>query len=134
MNLRLLAGLAGLASAALAFAAAAQPTPGCFFVRDIGDRTAGGPHTLYFKVKDRSHMHAIAYFHVETKRDCDTGPDSNSQHAAFRVSSSAFAAGHAEMICKADDLVVAAGTVCPIATIERMLPKEVAALPRGIRP
>ncbi|HEX3367362.1 hypothetical protein [Phenylobacterium sp.] len=133
MNLRRLAGLAGVATVALASAAAAEPTRGCFFVRDVGDRTVGGPHTLYFKVKDVSHMHAVAYFHVETKHVCDA-VGSDTEHGGFQISSNVLSARHAQMICKADDLVITAGTVCPIATIERMLPQEVAALPRRIRP
>jgi hypothetical protein len=133
MALRRLAGLAGLAVAALAFAAAAQPAPGCFFVRDIGDRTVGGPHTLYFKVKDRAHMHAIAYFHVETRHACDTAR-SDTAHGGFDVSSYDRATGRAEMICKAEDLAISAGVPCDIASIERMTPEEVAALPRHIRP
>jgi hypothetical protein len=133
MNLSRLAGLAGVAAVALASTAAAQPTAGCFFVRDIGDHTVGGPHTLYFKVKDVAHMHALAYFHVETKGVCDT-LGSDTEHGGFQISSNVVSAKRAQMICKADDLVITAGTNCPIATIERMLPQEVASLPRGIRP
>jgi hypothetical protein len=125
--------LAVVATIALTSAAAADPAPGCFFVRDIGDPTVGGPHTLYFKVKDRAHMHALAYFHVETKGVCDpTG--TSTEHGGFEIYSSVFSSKHAQMICKPDDMVIRAGTVCPIATIERMLPEEVAALPRHIRP
>jgi hypothetical protein len=133
MRLLLLTALAGVATVALTSAAAADPTPGCFFVRDIADPTVGGPHTLYFKVKDRAHMHAIAYFHVETKGDCDP-VGSSTEHGGFDVYSGVFSSKHAQMICKPDDVVIRAGTVCPIATIERMLPAEVAALPRHIRP
>jgi hypothetical protein len=133
MHWRLLAGLAGVASVALASTAAAEPTPGCFFVRDIGDPTVGGPHTLYFKVRDRSHMHALAYFHVETRSDCNvTGTDT--EHGGFHVYSNVFSSRHAQMICKPEDVAINAGTNCPIATIERMSPAEVAALPRHIRP
>lgn len=60
--------------------------PGCFFVGDIGDRTVGGAHTLCFKVKDQSHMHAAAYFHLETKGSCNTGPTSVDQHRAYGIS------------------------------------------------
>ena len=133
MTLRCLAGLAGVAVAAVAFAAAAQPAPGCFFVRDIGDRTVGGPHTLYFKVKDRAHMHAIAYFHVETRHTCDTS-HSDTEHGGFEVSSNRPDTRRALMICKPEDLAINAGVPCDIATIERMTPQEVAALPRRIRP
>ncbi|HZZ32394.1 MAG TPA: hypothetical protein VFE10_10410 [Phenylobacterium sp.] len=134
MKLRFLAGLLGVAAAAAAFSAAAQPPPGCFFVRDVGDRTVGGPHTLYFKVKDRAHMHAIAYFQVETAGACNTAPDSSSQHAAFRISSTVLAAGDAAMICKPGDLWITAASPCPVASIRMMSPKDVAALPEGIRP
>ena len=78
-------------------------------------------------------MHAIAYFHVETKGVCDA-KDTPTEHGGFDIGSNVFSSKHAAMICKADDLVIRAGTVCPIATIERMLPEEVAALPRRIRP
>jgi hypothetical protein len=133
MNLRRLAWVAGVATAALAFAAVAQPAPGCFFVRDIGDRTVGGPHTLYFKVKDQAHMHAIAYFHVETQHNCDTSA-SDTQHGGFRIGSTRVNVRRAEMICKPEDVKIDTGVRCPIATIERMTQQEVAALPRLIRP
>jgi hypothetical protein len=131
MNLRLLAGLAGVATLALASTAAAQPAPGCFFVRDVGDRTVTGPHSLYFKVKDVSHMHALAYFHVETRGQCGTGEVG---HGNFTVSSNVVSPKRDQMICKADDIVITDGVSCPIATIERMTPQEVAALPRNLRP
>ena len=133
MTSRLLAGLAGVATLALASAAAAQPTHGCFFVRDIGDRTVTGPHTLYFKVKDRAHMHAIAYFHVETRHTCDTAR-SDTDHGGFEVSSTRPETRRAQMICKPEDLAINAGVPCDIASIELMTPAEVAALPRHIRP
>jgi hypothetical protein len=134
MHRHLIAGLAGVAAVTLASAAAAQPAQGCFFVRDIGDRSVGGPHTLYFKVKDRAHMHAIAYFHVETQSACDTSR-SDTEHGGFGISSSVLSASRAQMICKPDDVVINTGRItCPIASIERMLPEEVAALPRRIRP
>jgi hypothetical protein len=131
--MHLLAALAGFAIAAAAFPAGAQPAPGCFFVRDVGDRTVGGPHTLYFKVKDRSHMHAIAYFHVETKGDCDTGR-APTEHAAFTVSSTVTAAGTAQVICNVNELAIAAANYCPVASVQRMSRAEVAALPRRIQP
>jgi hypothetical protein len=131
MNMRLLAGLAGVATLALASAAAAQPARGCFFVRDVGDRTVTGPHSLYFKVKDVAHMHAIAYFHVETRGQCGTGEVG---HAKFEVHSNILSAKRDQMICSANDIVITDGVTCPIATIERMTPQEVDALPRRLRP
>jgi hypothetical protein len=131
MNLRLVAGLAGVASLALASAAAAQPPPGCFFVRDVGDTTVTGPHTLYFKVKDVSHMHALAYYHVETRSACGTGEVG---HGSFLVSSHVFSAKRDQMICSVNDVVITDGVPCPIASIEKMTPQEVAALPRRLRP
>jgi hypothetical protein len=134
MNVRLLTGLAAAATLALAFSAAAAPPPGCFYVRDVGDRSVGGPHTLYFKVKDEAHMHAIAYFHVETKGACDTS-ESTTEHAGFQVGSARLDSNrHVAMICKAEDLIVDTGLPCPIASIQRMTPEAVAALPRRIRP
>jgi hypothetical protein len=131
MNLRLLAGLAGVATLAFASAAAAQPTHGCFFVRDVGDRTVTGPHSLYFKVKDVAHMHTLAYFHVETRGACGTGEVG---HGNFEVSSSVFSPKRDQMICSVNDVVITDGVSCPIATIERMTPAEVAALPRRLKP
>src|ERR1700744_1974228 len=133
MRVHLLAGLTALAMAVAALPAKAQPPPGCFFVRDVGDRTVGGPHTLYFKVKDRAHMHAIAYFHVETKGDCDTGR-APTEHAAFEVSSTVPAAGAAQAICSASELQITAANYCPVASVQKMTRQEVAALPRGIQP
>src|SRR5471032_2684872 len=131
MNFRLFAGLAGAATLALASAAAAQPAPGCFFVRDIGDRTVTGPHSLYFKVKDVAHMHALAYFHVETRGQCGAGEVG---HAKFEVSSNILSAKRDQMICKVEDIVITDGVTCPVASIERMTPQEVDALPRRLRP
>ncbi|HEY3947786.1 hypothetical protein [Phenylobacterium sp.] len=128
------AAAAATAAATAATAAPQSRTPGCFFVRDIGDRTVGGPHTLYFKVKDQSHMHAVAYFHVETRGYCNTGPISDDQHHAFRVGSTRLAAGNAAMICRADELIITGLRGCAPDTIERMTPQEVAALPPLIRP
>jgi hypothetical protein len=134
----LLVGLV-VAAAASAVAVGASPTPqsrtpGCFFVRDIGDRTVGGPHTLYFKVKDQSHMRTVAYFHIETRGVCNAGPTSNDQHHAFTIGSTKLAAGDAATICTADDLQITEPVGCSPATIERMTPAQVAALPHGIRP
>ena len=132
MNMRLLAGLAGAATLALASAAAAQPAPGCFFVRDIGDRTVTGPHSLYFKVKDPAHMHALApTSHVETRGACGTGEVG---HGSFVVSSTVLSPKRDEMICSVNDVRITDGVSCPVATIERMTPEEVAALPRRLRP
>src|SRR5580704_5883417 len=116
MNMRLLAGLAGVATLALASAAAAQPAHGCFFVRDIGDRTVTGPHSLYFKVKDPAHMHALAYFHVETRGACGTGEVG---HGSFEVHSNVFSPKRDEMICSVNDVQITDGVTCPVATIER---------------
>ena len=132
MNLRLLAGLVSLATAGVAFAAAAQAPPGCFYVRDIGDRTVGGPHTLYFKVKDRAHMHAVAYYRIETDGVCATGA-APTQHAAYSIRSVDLAAADAK-ICKAADLRIQADSRCWATSMERMSRREVAALPRLIQP
>jgi len=107
--------------------------PGCFFVRDIGDRTVGGPHTLYFKVKDQSHMHSVAFFHIETLGDCNTGPTSEDQHHAYRIRSTDPAAGDAAMICNPSELWISF-PACRTKSVELMTPAEVAALPHGIRP
>src|SRR5471032_2040291 len=122
MNFRLFAGLAGAATLALASAAAAQPAPGCFFVRDIGDRTVTGPHTLYFKVKDVAHMHALAYYHVETSGRCLAGVDSPTEHAGFSVGIWTPAAGRAAQICSQKDLRISAdgGPTCRVASFTRM--------------
>jgi hypothetical protein len=129
---RMLVGLAGFATLAMASTASAAPAPGCFFVRDIADPVAAGPHTFYFKVKDINHMHAIAYFHVETKEHCDAGP--TPVHGGFEIVSGILSPRRSEMICKPADIQLRAGVDCPIATVERMTPEEVAALPRHIRP
>jgi hypothetical protein len=82
-------------------------------------------------VKDVAHMHAIAYFHVETQGQCGTGEVG---HGKFEVSSNVFSPKHDQMICKIDDIVITDGVTCPIATLERMTPAEVAALPHNLRP
>jgi hypothetical protein len=138
MKLLLLAALAGMTAVTggAAFGAANQSLAGspCFFVRDVGDRTVGGPHTLYFKVKDRAHMHALAYYHVETSGRCMAGADSPTQHAGFGVGVWFPAAGAAAQVCSQKDLKISAGGPCSVASFTRMTPAEVAALPRGIRP
>ncbi|HEX2815680.1 MAG TPA: hypothetical protein VHN39_04775 [Phenylobacterium sp.] len=140
MKLLLLAALAGAtaASGGTALGATNQSLSGspCFFVRDVGDRTVGGPHTLYFKVKDVAHMHALAYYHVETSGRCLAGVDSPTEHAGFSVGIWTPAAGRAAQICSQKDLRISAdgGPTCRVASFTRMTPTEVAALPRGIRP
>jgi hypothetical protein len=140
MKLLLLAAMAGatvLSGGAAVGAANQSPSEGpCFFVRDVGDRTVGGPHTLYFKVKDVAHMHALAYYRVETSGRCQAGMDTPTEHAGFGVSAWTLAAGGAAQICSAKDLKISAdgGGYCKVASFSRMTPGEVAALPRGIRP
>jgi hypothetical protein len=129
--------LAALTAAALspALGAAAQPhaDPGCFLLRDIGDRTIAGPHTLYFKVKDVARMHAIAYYRVETAGRCDAGVDTPTQHAGFGVGSYEVAA---RQICRTADLrITVAGSLdCRVASMTKVAPTEIAALPRRLRP
>jgi hypothetical protein len=139
MKLLLLVALAGatMASGGAAFAAANQSLSGtpCFFVRDVGDRTVGGPHTLYFKVKDRAHMHALAYYRVETVGHCAVGADLPTQHAGFSVGAWSLAAGGAAQVCSRKDLRISTdGGSCKIASFTPMTQSEVASLPRGIRP
>jgi hypothetical protein len=140
MKLLLLATLAGATaiSGPAALGAPSQSLSGspCFFVRDVGDRTVGGPHTLYFKVKDVAHMHALAYYRVETSGRCQAGMDKPTQHAGFDVGAWTLAAGRAAQICSAKDLRISAdgGSYCKVASFSRMTQSEVAALPRGIRP
>jgi hypothetical protein len=138
MKLLLLAALVGatVATGGATFGATNQSLAGtpCFFVRDVGDRTVGGPHTLYFKVKDVAHMHAIAYYRVETSGRCQAGMGAPTQHAGFDVGAWTLAAGRAAQICSAKDLKISADGYCKVASFSRMTPSEVAALPRGIRP
>jgi hypothetical protein len=128
--------LAALAAAALspAFGAAAQPhaDPGCFLLRSVGDRTVVG-HTLYFKVKDVAHMHAIAYYRVETIGRCDAGLESPTLHSGFSVGSYQLAA---IQVCKASDLRIRVpdSPDCRVRSMTQVTPTEIAALPRGLRP
>src|ERR1700744_4182887 len=128
MELRKLAIVLVAAATAIGIGASAAPTshpgpfdsrtpPGCFFVRDIGDRTVGGPHTLYFKVKDQSHIHAVAYFHLETKGECNTGPTASDEHPAFTIRPAEMGAGHAAMICSPGEVMVYAANYCPLASM-----------------
>ncbi len=139
MKLLLLAATAGatVMAGGTALGATNQSLSGspCFFVRDVGDRTVGGPHTLYFKVKDRAHMHALAYYRVETSGHCSAGSDLPTQHAGFSVGAWSLAAGAAAQVCSQKDLRISTdGGRCNIVSFTRMTPIEVAALPRGIRP
>jgi hypothetical protein len=128
--------VAASAVAALGVGAAASPSgSSCFFVRDVGDRTVGGPHTLYFKVKDTAHMHAVAYYHVETSGRCMAGMTSPTQHSGFAVDAWPLAAGAAAKVCSQKELVIdGGGGHCDVVSLSRMTPAEVAALPRGLRP
>lgn len=131
--------LAALTIAALspAFGAAAQrhADKGCFLITDVGDRTVAGPHTLYFKVKDAAHMHAIAYYRVETTGRCLAGVSSPSQHAGFQVGSFEVAPRKSMEVCKTADLMIkGAGPNCQVASMTQVTPTEIAALPRGLRP
>jgi hypothetical protein len=146
VKLLLLAALAGAAVAQTAAAqnataqtAAARPSSNdpCFFIRDVGDRTVAGPRTLYFKVKDRAHMHALAYYRVDLREACGAGTRSSTQHNGFLVGSSVPAAGASSRICSAADLRIAAddhGPICPVADMTQVSPSEIAALPRRLRP
>jgi hypothetical protein len=143
MKLLVLAAFAAATAAAAAFPAAAQkPTDrslvvdNCFFVRDVGDRTVVGQHTLYFKVKDRAHMHAIAYYRVETTPRCTAGVESPTQHAGFVVDSYEVASHIARQVCRPADLRIRTtkGPDCQVLSMSRITPTEVAALPRRLRP
>jgi hypothetical protein len=133
MKLLLLTALAG---AAVAFGAAAQPLSekSCFLATAIGDHTVGGPHTLYFKVKDRANMHALAFYRVEISGRCQAGMNSSTEHGGFAIGS-IDRLGAAPPVCSRTDLRVTAGGLdCTVDSLTRMTSTEVAALPRGIRP
>ena len=142
MKLLVLAALATAALAPALPAAAQKPADrslavdSCFFVRDVGDRTIGGANILYFKVKDRAHMHAIAYYRVETNGRCTAGMEAPTQHAGFVVDSYEVASHIARQVCKAADLRirVAKGPDCQVLSMTRVAPTEIAALPRRLRP
>ncbi len=130
--------LAALAGCAVAFGAAADPSlshGSCFFVRDVGDRTIAGPHTLYFKVKDPAHMHTLGYFRLETTADCHPGMAVPTQHAGFSLSSTRLAAGAAAQICSVRDVrISSSGPNCVAKSMTRVSEAEIDALPRGLRP
>jgi len=129
--------LAALAASAAALGATAQPAPGnaCFFVRDVGDRSVVGSHTIYFKVTERAHMHTIAYYRVETDGRCDVGANASDPHHGFWVASSSVAAGEAAQVCNKSELKIEAGGLqCAVGSLTRVTPQEIAALPRGLRP
>jgi hypothetical protein len=132
----LLIGALALAALATGATAQAQSNSACFFVRDVGDRTVGGPHTLYFKVKDRAHMHALGVYRVETSGRCLAGVSSPTQHAGFSVDAWPPNAGAAAQVCSQKDLRISVegGVDCPVASFTQMTSSEVAALPRGLRP
>ncbi len=134
MKLLVLAALTAAALApALPAAAQRHADPGCFLLHDVGDRTVAGPHTLYFKVKDAAHMHAISYYRVETAGRCDAGVESTTQHAGFSVGSYDV---EPIQVCKTGDLRISVpgSRDCRVASMIKVTPTEIAALPRGLRP
>lgn len=132
--------LALLAAAALspAFGVAAQPRAdnACFLVRDVGERSMSGPHTLYFKVNDRAHMHALAYYRVEVDGRCTSAKAAGNHRSDLRVGSFTLAPAGAAQICGAKDLRVRfdKGPACTVDSMTKVTPLEIAALPRGLRP
>jgi hypothetical protein len=129
-----------LAAAALgpAFGAAAQPRAdnACFLVRDVGERSMAGPHTLYFKVNDRAQMHALAYYRVEVDGRCASAKTVGNHRSDLSVGSFTLAPAGAEQICGAKDLRVRfdKGPACAVESMTRMSRVEVASLPSRLRP
>jgi hypothetical protein len=135
MKRLVLAALTAALSPAFAAVALPHADPGCFLVGDVGDRTVAGPHTLYFKVKDAAHMHAIAYYRVELSGRCDVGAGSPTQHMGFGVSTYDRARNKPGQVCRTADLKISGGTPdCKVMSMAQVTPTEIAALPRGLRP
>jgi len=142
MKLLVLTALAGAAMAALTPGALASDAPAlgrdpnaCFFVRDVGDRVVTGPHTLYFKVKDRAHMHTVAIYHVETAGECDAGLGSSTDHGGFTVvPRDRTMPAYAWQICGVQDLQINTRAPCVVASMTLATPTEIAALPRTLQP
>lgn len=124
MKLLVLASLAGLAGAAAAFGAVAQPHPdkSCFFTRDLRNHTVGGDHTLYFDVGGRS------VYRVETSNNCLAGA-SSSDPIVMRNR-----AGMGQICNKMDLDISVRGIGCIVTSVTKMTPAEVAALPRRMKP
>ena len=135
---RLVLTLLAAAAVSPAFAAAAQPRAdnACFLVRDVGERSMAGPHTLYFKVNDRAGMHALAYYRVEIDGHCAAAKSPGNHRSDLRLSSFTLAPGRAAQICGAHDLRVRfdKGPTCTVESMTRISRVEVASLPSTLRP
>lgn len=115
--------LATLASAAVAFGAAAQPKADdqCFLTRDLRGHTVGDAHTLYFDVNGRS------VYRIETTDNCLT--------AVTRSDPILLQDRGLGKICNPLDLeLTVRGNRCIIGKLSRLTSAEASALPKRLQP
>jgi hypothetical protein len=115
--------LAGLAGAAVAFSAAAQPKPTdqCFLTRDLRGHTIGDAHTLYFDVNGTS------IYRIETTDNCLA--------TATRSDPILLRDRGLGKICNPLDLqLTVRGDSCIIGKLTKLTPAEANALPKRLQP
>jgi hypothetical protein len=124
----LIGAVALIVVAAPAFAAEKPAAAGkCFLMKDVGNHTVGGDHTLYFAVAGRS------VYRVEMSNNCLGGASSTDPITIKERSGS--------NICGPLDLDISAtvnggglASRCVIDTITRLTAAQAAALPAKLKP
>lgn len=122
---------AGLAAVAVAQTEPAKPEPAaetpkksCFFIRDVTGFAAPDDKTLYLRVRTRD------VYRLDMKGRC---PELDWEHKI------ALDSRGSSTICGAIDATVLVKNPigvsrCPVETLTRLTPDEIAALPKGSRP
>jgi hypothetical protein len=128
----LLTAVASLTLIGAASASTLRPaSPGCFNAADI-DRTwgVGGPHTVYFRVLDRSGHFSAATYQVETSQACPAFvPPSRNGPPTYWLGVAAERHGVA---CHADEVRIYGEHACASASLRRLPAAETAALPHEV--
>jgi len=100
----------------------AQAADTCFRISDMRNHTVGGDHTLYIDVGGR------AVYRAEMSNSCLAGTMSSDPIVLHNQTGS-------PMICRPLDLDIGVhGSRCIVASLTKLTPAEVAALPKKMRP
>ena len=134
----LLTAVASLALIGGASASTLRPAPpGCFNAADI-DRTwgVGGPHTVYFRVLDRSGHFAAATYQVETSQACPAHvrADEGGSHETDtpQIYELGVAAQSHGVACHANEVRIFGDHACTPTSLRRLSAVEAAALPHEV--
>jgi hypothetical protein len=114
------------AASAVALALPAQAAPSaeapCFYLRDMRNHTVGDEHTMYFDIGGRSVYRAVM------SNNCLAATTSSDPIVLQNQTGTG-------LIChKLDFDIGVRGNRCIIASLTKLTPEEVAALPRKVKP